>query len=105
MNKIRILVATTIAVTAMSITTFAACVRNNTNEGTINHNPVGTYWMDNKTGETLKDLWTWVDTDGDGKKEKCYFGSDGYMVVYTEINGCYVDENGNIIEEGVVDTN
>ncbi len=101
MKKLGLLIATTIAVTSIGITSFAACVREPSDAGTLKQDPFGKYWEYNMPKEKLRDVWSWMDTDGDGKKEKVYFGEDGYLVPYTEVNGQYLDINGNSLTEGI----
>ena len=102
MKKLGLVIATTITITAMGITSFAACVREPADAGTLKQDPFGKYWEYNMPKEKLEDVWSWMDVDGDGKAEKVYFGEDGYLVPYTEVNGQYIDGNGNILEEGVI---
>ena len=59
-------------------------------------------WYRNDDGSWPAGTWQWIDSDGDGTAECYYFYSDGYMAHNNEIEGYYVNPDGQWESSGKV---
>ena len=93
-----ILVAGGISV-VMTSTAFAGTWKNGTGENQ------GRWWYEKDDGTYAANGWHWIDGNNDGIAESFYFDSDGWMLANTVTpDGCQVNENGQWIVDGIVQT-
>ena len=103
-NFIKTCLFSTAVISLFSFSAFAG-TRDGLVKGAWGDNANGRYWMDDNTTSVLKDTWAWIDTDDDGTAEQYYFGTDGYLLTNSVIAGYQVNENGQLVENGIVQTN
>lgn len=63
------------------------------------------WWWQNDNGTYANSGWEWLDGNNDGVSECYFFGSDGYLLVNTTVEGQYtVNADGAWVADGVVQT-
>lgn len=66
----------------------------------------GRWWYDKGDGTWAFDGWQWLDRDGDGAYECCYFDPNGWLLTDTVTpDGYTVDANGAWTVDGIVQRN
>lgn len=69
--------------------------------GTWKQDSVGWQWQEGNQKMNVS-TWKWIDSNNDGLAECYYFGSDGYILTDTTIDGYTVDASGAWTEDGVI---
>ena len=76
----------------MNITVFA---------GQWKHDGRG-WWYQNDDGSYPAGTWQWIDSNGDGVSECYYFYWDGYMAYNNDVDGYYLNDDGQWTVGGTV---
>ena len=64
----------------------------------------GKWYSTNEEGTEWLTSWQWIDDDNDGTAECYYFNAKGYMLANTGQNGEQLNENGQWVRNGVIQT-
>ena len=92
MKKAAALITSLIIAGSLSLTAFAGQWQEDENGR----------WYQNDDGSWPAGTWQWIDSDGDGAAECYYFYSDGYMAHNNDIDGYYVNNDGQWESDGKV---
>ena len=92
MRKLASVILGFTAVCAMSVTAFAGTWQSDTSG----------WWYRRDDGSYPAGTWEWIDSNGDGAAECYYFYSDGYMAHNNDIDGYYVNDDGQWEVDGKV---
>lgn len=90
MKRKTLVILTVVGMLSTSMTSFA---------GEWRKDEVGWWWLNNDGTYPINE-WKWIDGNKDGVSECYYFGSDGYILMDTVIEGYQVTSDGSWVVDG-----
>ncbi len=105
MKKLKLISARVFAVITSAAITFSsfAGTRLDGVQGSWKNNEIG-WWWENADSSYPVNQWVWLDGNGDNIAECYYFDEKGYMAFSREVEGYFVNADGQWVDNESVQT-